>query len=47
MGTLSVKLIFAHSNENSIRNTFEFLAEQGKWKIDILMVSEVRSLEIS
>ena len=34
------KLIFAHLNINSIRNTFEFLATQVKGKIDILMISE-------
>ena len=33
------KLIFAHLNINSITNNFEFLAEQIKGKIDILMIS--------
>ena len=36
------KLIFAHLNINSIRNKFEFLAEQIKGKIDILMISETK-----
>ena len=36
------KLIFAHLNINSIRNKFEFLATQGKGKIDILMILETK-----
>ena len=36
------KLIFAHWNINSIRNKVEFLAEQIKGKIDILMISETK-----
>ena len=36
------KLILAHLNVNSIRNKFEFLAEQIKGKIDILMISETK-----
>ena len=36
------KLIFAHLNINSIWNKFEFLAEQIKGKIDILMISETK-----
>ena len=36
------KLIFAHFNINSIRNKFEFLAEQIKGKIDILMILETK-----
>ena len=36
------QLIFAHLNINSIRNKFEFLAEQIKGKTDILMISETK-----
>ena len=36
------KLIFAHLNINSVRNKFEFLAEQIKGKINILMISETK-----
>ena len=39
------KLTFAHLNINSIRNKFEFLAEQIKGKIDILMISETKTDE--
>ena len=35
-------LIFAHLNINSIRNKFEFLADQVKGKIDVLMISETK-----
>ena len=38
-------LIFAHLNLNFIRNKFEFLTEQVKGKMDILMISETKSDE--
>ena len=37
------KVIFAHLNTNSIRKKFEFLAEQVKGKIEILMISETKT----
>ena len=36
------KLIFAYLHLNSIRNKFEFLSEQVKGNIDVLMVSEAK-----
>ena len=36
------KLIIAHLNTNSLRNKFEFLADQIKGKVDLLMVSECK-----
>ena len=36
------KLILAHLNINYIRNKFQFLVEQIKGKIDILMISETK-----
>ena len=36
------KLVFAHLNINSIRNKFEFLADQVKRKIDVLTISETK-----
>ena len=36
------KLIIAHLNINSLRNKFEFLVDQIKGKVDLLMVSETR-----
>ena len=38
-------LIFAHLNISSIRNKFEFLANAIKGKIDILMISEIKTDE--
>ena len=34
------KLIIAHLNINALRNKFEFLANQIKGKVDLLVVSE-------
>ena len=36
------KLVFGHLNVNSIRNKFEFLSEQVKSNVDVLMVSETK-----
>ena len=36
------KLVFAHSNINSIRNKFEMLSDQIKGNIDVLFVSETK-----
>ena len=36
------KLIIAHLNINSLRNKFEFLVDQIKGKVDLLMVSETK-----
>ena len=36
------KLVFAHLNINSISNKFEFLVEQVKGNIDVLMISETK-----
>ena len=36
------RLIFGHLNTNSLRNKFDFLSEQVKCSIDILMVSETK-----
>ena len=36
------KLVFAHLNINSIRNKFDFLRDQIKGNIDVLMVSETK-----
>ena len=37
------KLIFTKLNINSIRNTFDYLPEQVKGKIDILLVAETKT----
>ena len=36
------KLIIAHLNINSLRNKFEFFADQIKEKVNLLMVSETK-----
>ena len=36
------KLIIAHLNINSLRNKFEFLVDQIKGKVDLLMVAETK-----
>ena len=36
------KLIFAHLNINSIRNKFNYLSEQIRGNVDILLVSETK-----
>ena len=36
------KLIIVHLNINSLRNKFEFLEDQIKGKVDLLMVSECK-----
>ena len=40
------KLIIAHLNINSLRNKFEFLVDQVKGKVDLLMVSENSMLKL-
>ena len=36
------KLIFVHLNINSIRNKFDFLSEQNRSNVDVLLVSETK-----
>ena len=36
------KLVFAHLNINSIRDKFDFLSEQVRGNVDVLMVSQTK-----